>query len=123
MKSFLTGSCAYGTPNADSDIDLVICISPEDLGLLIEQSDDGSCRYGGDVLCACLRFGKLNILACTRDEDFAVWKVGVAHLKLRAPVVREQAVGTFKFLRSLLTAEPNQAKIGHDAPAALLEVA
>lgn len=69
MNSFITGSEAYGKPRADSDIDLVILCSEFTKALLIKHSDLGN---------EPVRYNNLNLIVCTDDAEFAVWKVGTA---------------------------------------------
>lgn len=70
MNAFITGSHAYGTPNKDSDVDLVVRMSKATLKKLHELS---GIKEGEP-----LRFGNLNLIACTNDLEMAVWKVGTA---------------------------------------------
>lgn len=67
MKSFITGSHAYGKPTSDSDIDLVIFVDQETKDKLIELSDTGK------MPC---RFGKLNLIFTTNEEEYGAWLLG-----------------------------------------------
>ena len=67
MKAFITGSRAYGQPTSESDLDLVILVDEHTKSLLTTLSDSGK---------EPIRFGKLNIIACTSEEEFTVWKYG-----------------------------------------------
>lgn len=103
-RSFVTGSHAYGTPDSLSDVDLVILVTEDDLKILKEQSDD---KHVWDTdyqhrapQAACLRFGKLNVIACTTEEAFMVWRKGTKKLKADAPVLRSVACGLFGELRA-----------------------
>lgn len=103
MLSFLTGSRAYGTPRPDSDIDLVVYVTSEDLSKLIELSDKVS-EFGapGGVHYedgCCLRFGPLNLICVTSEQHFNTWKKGTEELVAKKPVTREVAVETLKRLR------------------------
>lgn len=89
MKSFLTGSHVYGSPSADSDIDLVICVSKRDKQLLVKLSDNKSFP---------LRFGKLNLILARSKSEFESWKEGTKLLIKRKPVTREEAVKQFNEL-------------------------
>ena len=71
MKSFITGSRAYGQPNADSDLDLVI---------LVDESTKAQLVAFSDLSTEPIRFGKLNIIACTTEEEFTCWKYGTMSL-------------------------------------------
>ena len=99
MRSFVTGSHAYGTPRPDSDIDLVVLVSPEDMSRLVKMDPDSNAdRYG--VMCSSyLRYGNLNLLAVDNEIDFAVWLVGTQELIARKPVTRDEAVEVFKRLQ------------------------
>lgn len=101
MKAFLTGSHVYGTPKPESDIDLVVLVSPADLALIMaahNASDRNDTDYSGAVT-ASLKFGKLNLLLETREDRFAIWRLGTSELKTKAPVHRDVAVETFRALR------------------------
>jgi len=110
-KPFLTGSRVYGTPRADSDIDLVVLVTPEELDKLalfadvkMEEMAPFEDRYGGDAeIRRSLRFGKLNMICVCEDQEYHVWKDGTALLaekkKKTGPVTREEAVRLFEHLR------------------------
>jgi predicted nucleotidyltransferase len=109
-RSFVTGSMAYGTPHENSDFDLVILVSFEDMIRLrnfqyssmtefkenpdlFEVVNDGQDNYDmSKCTTACLRFGKLNLIALTEERDFLIWKEGTEELIARKPVTREEAV-------------------------------
>jgi len=67
LKSFITGSHIYGKPTSDSDIDLVIFVNQETKDKLIELSDTGK------MPC---RFGKLNLIFATNEEEYGAWLLG-----------------------------------------------
>ena len=74
MLPFLVGSHVYGTPRPDSDIDLVIRMTPEVATRLYElagQSPDGP-----------LRFGALNLIPALDDEQYAAWVKGLEQVML-----------------------------------------
>ncbi len=102
FRAFLTGSHAYGIPKPDSDVDLVVLVSPEDmekLRLLADRDDshpeDQNYIIAGGVP---LRFGKLNLI-CSDARKYKVWKRGTERLKKMAPVTREFACELFRRLR------------------------
>lgn len=102
MHSFVTGSHAYGQPNHDSDIDLVVLLSKNDLRRLINAGgvqdhveNDNYLRAGG----LSLRFGKLNLICCLSEKLFDVWKKGTRKLKKQKPVSRAFAVKYMQKLR------------------------
>ena len=100
MNSFITGSRVYGTPTEDSDIDLVILVSPEDSELLWDNRDedlkpDVPTEYNRGTL----RYGNLNIIAIEDSEQgrkqFEIWRSVTEDLKKRAPVTKEEAIAAF----------------------------
>jgi len=99
MEAFLTGSRAYGTPREDSDIDLVVLMSPADSRTLCDhvQGDDmaerGEYDSGGHSFA--LRFGNLNLIVTTGWRHYACWRAGTEELVKRRPVTREEAVTHF----------------------------
>lgn len=115
-RAFVTGSRKYGTPKADSDIDLVVLVSPADL-LLLQKEADIECKphiprgnSDGGPMSDSLRFGKLNLIAVTWNQAFEAWKKGTEELLARtqermAPIEREEAVALFKSLREKLAKE------------------
>lgn len=109
MTAFLTGSQVYGTPTPESDIDLVVFVSPVDLALIIQAyrqaaGEPATANYDGAVT-ASLKFGKLNLLLETRADRVAIWQLGTSELKAKSPVVRDVAVETFKGLRKRFIAD------------------
>lgn len=101
MKSFVTGSHAYGTPHPNSDIDLVVLVSAKDAERLKEQAEavmqvDG--EYDAAHIGLSLRFGNLNLICVTDEESFEIWRKGTMRLKKRKPVSRQDAI---KFLKKL----------------------
>lgn len=94
MKSFVTGSRAYGTPTEESDIDLVVLLESEDCFALIAQAEmnHGPLNGSGGPNDVSLRFGKLNLICLDDPEKFDLWKQATDVLKSRKPVTREEAV-------------------------------
>lgn len=72
MNAFITGSRAYGKPQPESDIDLVIRVESSTADNLEELS---GVKNGEPV-----RFGKLNLILCRTDEEYALWKMGTAQM-------------------------------------------
>ncbi len=95
MRSFMTGSRVYGTPRPDSDVDLVVLVSPEDAAILGDNNQDtrGSAQT--------LQYGNLNLIALIDDVDgngrkqFDIWRTVTDSLIKRAPVTKEEAVKAF----------------------------
>lgn len=77
--TFVTGSFAFGTPTAQSDIDVVVLVD-EDTAATIRTAL--ACPKGTTV-----RAGRLNLILCTSPEDYAIWRVGT--LQLQAQVVAQ----------------------------------
>jgi len=70
MKAFLTGSHAYGRPGPTSDIDLCVLVDPILAGKLRDMSESTKT----------VRFGKLNLILCESDTEFAAWKMTTKRL-------------------------------------------
>lgn len=94
MRAFLTGSRRYGTPREDSDIDVVLLCEDKSTAqgdwlaaMLWKLSDQGkgSCRYG-----------RLNLLTFTNEDNFNKWKAVTENLETQRPVSREQAIEAFR---------------------------
>ncbi len=110
MNAIVTGSQVYGTPRRDSDVDLVMLVSQDDLlllkrlGMVAEKATTGTDSDPGTVgtdhgLSASIRFGDLNLIATTCPIAFAVWQRGTEYLKRHQPNSRELAVAYFRDLR------------------------
>jgi predicted nucleotidyltransferase len=85
MNAFLTGSRAYGTPREDSDVDVVILVSPEAENVLLGLGASGNG----------IRFGQLNLIICTEASRFDRWAEVTSQLVSRRPVSREDAIAEF----------------------------
>lgn len=97
MRSFITGSHAYGLPQRDSDIDLVILCDEATKAKLLSRSEDTETDLGKRVI----RFGKLNVIACVDEREYAVWKVGTEACRAeKEPVSRDDAKAFFDSLRA-----------------------
>lgn len=97
MLSFLTGSRVYGLSRRNSDIDLVILCDEATKGRLLSWSEDAETDLGKRTI----RFGKLNIIACVDEREYAIWKVGTEACRAeKEPVSRENAKAFFDSLRS-----------------------
>jgi len=96
LKSYFTGSQVYGTPRPDSDIDLVIRMSSEELAKIVHAQVADTVVWFENSPTASLKFGKLNVIACITDDAFEKWAVSTVQLELRAPVTREEAIRTYK---------------------------
>ncbi len=109
VNSFLTGSCAYGTPTHHSDIDLVVLVDAETLACLRLASKECKAIHGGGSgeddpqigqRGASLLFGEtnpeigqraLNLIALLDADQFATWYYCTEFLKTKAPVTRQKA--------------------------------
>ena len=118
MRTLFTGSRVYGNPRPESDVDFIVLIEdPIELVLLEmvgEETDDYAYKperssladvpngvtspapIGG--ITKSIRIGRMNILVCTKLEQFDAWKTGTELLTRIKPVDREYAVNTFKRL-------------------------
>lgn len=122
MNAFLTGSRAYGTPREDSDIDLVVMMPASQLrrlNELIGEDADSEMRYEGMKPGACVRFGKLNLIVVTGDEDYQAWREGTDELITRKPVTRDEACAVFKAKREAVKEKRDRDQ---DQPALQLEI-
>lgn len=75
MNAFITGSRVYGKPTPSSDIDLVILVDEQTstrLQLMARETDEQK--------PLAIRFGRLNLIICTDEAEFAVWKVGTCQM-------------------------------------------
>lgn len=96
MRSFVTGSWTYGTVHEESDVDLVIQVSPNDrriLEILADSTEKG------------VRFGNLNLIICETDDEMAMWKAGTRYLAEngnRGVGARDRAVRLFQRLKEIL---------------------
>lgn len=80
INAFITGSRAYGTPHSRSDIDLVVCVSEEDLKLIETQANSRVIRYG-----------MLNLIPLT-PKEYIAWESANAELIAMKPVTRDKAI-------------------------------
>ncbi len=105
MKAFITGSRAYGKPTDKSDIDLVVMVSEEVRATLYGLCDEGPTKMtvraaSSEIINkGPIRFGKLNLIVCTSEKEYATWKhitdVLYTKSKMNGPVSREEAKGVF----------------------------
>ena len=114
MRAFITGSQLYGKPTPKSDIDLVVMVDYGDLCLLKSKADkivEDSQGSAGGPGSASMMFGKLNLLATTEEDAFAVWKLGTtkcinkARKKGLKPITRKEAVAIFSKMRRIYLGE------------------
>ncbi len=107
MNALVTGSAVYGQTRDDSDIDLVVLVTPADINLLRFFADNMVTKHerkesdaGPGGISASLRFGKLNLLCVTDPIQYEVWRRGTRMLKDKGvPISRELAVAMFEALR------------------------
>ena len=71
MRAFITGSRAYGKPGPKSDIDLVVMADDEAVAILQEHTE-------GERT---VRFGRLNLILCFSETEFAAWRITTDRLK------------------------------------------
>lgn len=99
LKSFTTGSRAYGLPTPDSDHDIVILVSPDGADAFdVSESEHKSGSFSRHV-------NNVNFIICLNTlvgkTAFECWETGTIELIARAPVTREEAVEVFQRLRKL----------------------
>lgn len=90
MKPFITGSHAYGTPTPDSDIDLVL---PP-----MEKHPEYSLIVKSELSAHPVKYGKLNLILTSTEQQFNLWKQGTEELVMKYPVTREAAIAHFDAL-------------------------
>lgn len=96
MIAFITGSFAYGKPNEDSDIDLVIFCDEETKALLEKHSETNPK----------VSFGNLNLIICTTIEEYSHWALGTVRLTKEKDIKgghisRKDATAYFRYIRQL----------------------
>lgn len=107
--AIVTGSRKYGSPRGDSDLDLAVLLSKEDMPLLASVADttpgclnrEGQPEYDSDAGWS-YRFGRLNLIACDNPAQWEVWHDGTNQLLQRArrgeTLSRDEAVRQFRAL-------------------------
>jgi hypothetical protein len=98
VTAFMTGSYVYGTPTEKSDIDLVVLMDPQELDLLAGLSDSGEHgdRYELAKNGASLRFGSLNLIVVTTQEQFDAWARARVECESLEPCDRDTAKAIHK---------------------------
>lgn len=71
MKAFLTGSYVYGTPRPDSDIDLCVRVGTLATSRILRDLSES---------VKTVRFGRLNLILCESDTEYAAWKMTTERL-------------------------------------------
>lgn len=96
MNAFLTGSREYGEPNSKSDIDLVV--------LMDEPTAIKIRKLAGAIKGNPIRFGSLNLIICTDDLTFSVWKVGTSAILTGCdlPASRDTATAKIDEVREIV---------------------
>lgn len=126
--AIVTGSRKYGKPRINSDIDLVVLVSPADLkrlrdaaaiahpaqgeieavrdtrGTTIETAEGRVESDGqGEMSSGSFRFGMLNLVVTTEPDMFQSWVQGTKELKAKGkPVDRETATMHLRKLREVV---------------------
>lgn len=105
LRPFNTGSRTYGTPHEDSDFDVVVRVTQQQMLVLVLAADIdvAACHdyveyLGVKGIDLSLRFGRYNVLCVTTEAQLGCWTDGTLELQMRAPVTREEAVATFQRL-------------------------
>lgn len=103
MIAFITGSRAYGTVTPKSDIDLVVRTDDATATLLRKLSDKMLQFRDSNDKQLTIKFGKLNLIVCTTDEQFAVWRLGTTQMKRTGKKYdKEAAKEVFDVLREMV---------------------
>ncbi len=97
MRSFVTGSRVYGHPREDSDVDMVICCTYNDIVLLRTLADDSNHYENGGTVT----FGRLNIIYFNVEEPYEMtryhrWLRIHKELARIAPVTKDFAILAFR---------------------------
>ena len=102
MQAFITGSRAYGKPKPESDVDLVIRVDPDTAAKLRSLSDPSyDAQLKGEIKP--VRFGRLNLILCETDDEWAVWRVGTTQMTRDVKAYdRKEAKAELDMLRSLV---------------------
>ncbi len=87
MDAFVTGSHAYGSPRPDSDVDLVVFVSPTDAEVIRAESDTKAIP---------IRYGNLNLIITTDQQEYFAWQKFTDDMKakrdeLGIPISPEEA--------------------------------
>lgn len=111
-RAFVTGSYAYGIPHLDSDLDLVILVSEEDLDLLVDCVETQPVCWrneerhfeipptaANEFDSVSVRYGMLNLVATSNAAVYKAWRDGTAYLKTQRPVSRDEACEYLRKLR------------------------
>ena len=93
MSAYLTGSHAYGTPRADSDVDLVVHIPLGHEAAVLLKNASHVCFDGPSSMS--LMFGRLNLIVFREIDEFDKWREVTDALASKAPVTRDEAVAAF----------------------------
>lgn len=130
ITGFLTGSRIYGKPRDDSDIDLCVLVTRDELDLLrkccdvsgrsqdnIEQQAEDDKRRNYPPNGRVLRFGKLNLLCFVHNNDedeffsFALGTVKMLAGEMKGSENRDTAVATIQALMNMTTQSPATAEV------------
>lgn len=100
LPAFITGSRAYGIPEMDSDLDLVVFMTPETYETLTRFTDNvvghGESATMDEAGMGSLKFGELNIIPVTNEAIYKAWKQGTEFLIREMPVDRKRAITVLK---------------------------
>lgn len=109
MRSFITGSVAYATATEDSDLDLVVLVSPDTKNKLKEISDNQGYP---------IKFGCLNLVCVTSEEEWAAWKLATIRCQnTPAPISKEQAIKIHEHSRKAMGIEEYKGESGNSEDA------
>lgn len=89
MKAFITGSQAYGTPDANSDIDIVMFVDSATKKLLMSLLPTALTDYNGNVKT--FKSGKVHLIVTDDQKTYTAWATATQALTAMRPVSREQA--------------------------------
>lgn len=98
-KAFVSGSHVYGTPNEDSDIDLIVMMDESLAKWLYEMAETDDCSHTPACGSLSVRFGKINLICCWEQWVYDLWFNGTSLLHGAKPVTRDTAIILFESLR------------------------
>lgn len=92
MNAFLTGSHVYGTPRADSDVDIVVLVEDAAERKVLCDNAEWRRRRGTSLMVG---YGKLNLIVCPTPAEQARWLHPTLNLIMEKPVNKERANSEF----------------------------
>lgn len=113
--AFMVGSRVYGAPREDSDLDLVVRMTPDVAYELY--------KFAGQPMDGPLHFGKLNIIPALDQDQWEAWENGLLKVEMERndtgkPVPMERAREIFRSFPAI-HGSPSSPAPGLDVDAAI----